>query len=171
MCNFWGKYCPVISSIWSMCIGPTRRSTTSRPEIFLCLMYAQLCGPSGSGRLRQCPALSLVSGRSARASYPFDFGRCPRAARLPVVRDREPTTDHFGPSVIGGCRIWPGTRLTGLCTGFDDHRSVPLVLSLGRLLAEQGRHQSACAALYASGASCVRQPGYWQGALCANHGS
>ena len=128
-------------------------------------------GSARSGGVSECAAFAPVPHRFARASHPFDAGRRQRTARLSAVRGPGPTADRFGSDIVRERRLGAGTQWTGLCAGFDDHRSVSVALSLGGFPSDQGGYQGACAARSACSDSGVRQPDVRQGARCKDSGS
>src|SRR6266478_1659636 len=82
----------------------------------------------------------------SRASSTIDIGRCQRGARLADLRRFRTGPNRHRAAVVLTRSDWcgPGSKL--VCAGFDDHRSVPLAVSVGQVPQDQRRGEDAYAA-------------------------
>ena len=96
------------------------------------------------------PRVETLSHGFSRAGPTIDSGRRQRDARLAHLRGVRSPSDC--PSEEALCQRKPGYGADqhGLCSGFHDHRSVPVAVSMGALSLHQGGgedpHCSICAA-------------------------
>ena len=73
-------------------------------------------------------------------------GRCQRVARLAHLCRLRAAPDRSGQSAVCQRGLGAGIVEHGLCAGFDDHRPVPVGVSVGALSHHQGRGEDAHAA-------------------------
>src|ERR1700739_4277079 len=74
----------------------------------------------------------------ARTDSALDAGRCQRIARLAHLRGSGPAVDRAGEEAVRHGGSWSGPNQFGLRLGFDNHRPVPVGLSVGSLPHHQG---------------------------------
>src|SRR6185312_7816382 len=79
----------------------------------------------------------------------LDAGRRQRVARLAHPCRTGAAVDRSGEAAVRRGRSWSGPGQHRLCAGFDDHRSVPVGLSVGAFPVHQIRRENAHAARFA----------------------
>ena len=110
------------------------------------MAFAQL--PTGkAARIETCLSVHASKTRAWRCSVPaLDAGRCQRKARLAYPCGCWPAAHHPGEDAVRRRRTGVGPDQYRLRPGLDDHRSVPVGLSVGALPHHQGGGEDAHAA-------------------------
>src|SRR6202011_5214350 len=85
----------------------------------------------------------------ARTDSALDAGRCQRIARLAHLRGSGPAVDRPGEEAVRHGGSWSGPDQYGLRLGFDNHRPVPVGLSVGSFPHHQGGGEDAHPARFA----------------------
>src|ERR1700719_595139 len=85
----------------------------------------------------------------ARTASALDAGRCQRSARLAHLRGSGAAVDRPGEEAVRHGGSWSGPDQYGLRLGFDNHRPVPVGLSVGSFPHHQGGGEDAHPARFA----------------------
>ena len=101
---------------------------------------------SGHRSLSRGAIGEAVSHGYSYTSQTLHAGRCQRKTRLENLRRLCPTSDHPSQKIVRKRRLWNRPVEYRLRAGFDDHRLVPVGISLGAISKYQGCRENAYAA-------------------------
>ena len=122
--------------------GDHRVRTLSCAEQYRSMAFAQLTYGKGLRDIETC--LSVHASKLYHMGFrqpvrALDAGRCQRKARLAYPCGVGPAAHHPGEDAVRRRRTEVGPDQYRLRPGLDDHRSVPVGLSVGALPHHQGR--------------------------------
>ena len=129
--------------------GDHRVRTLSCAEQYRSMAFAQLTYREKPARHRDLPLgprIETLSHGLPPAGPALDAGRCQRKARLAYPCGVGPAAHHPGEDAVRRRRTGVGPDQYRLRPGLDDHRSVPVGLSVGALPHHQGGGEDAHAA-------------------------
>ena len=129
--------------------GDHRVRTLSCAEQYRSMAFAQLTYREKPARHRDLPLgprIETLSHGLPPAGPALDAGRCQRKARLAYPCGVGPVAHHPGEDAVRRRRTGVGPDQYRLRPGLDDHRSVPVGLSVGALPHHQGGGEDAHAA-------------------------
>src|ERR1700733_6101984 len=127
--------------------GDSRVRTLRCGEQYRAMAFAQLTYRESLRDIETC--LSVQASKLQRTCATFDAGRRQRSARLAHLCGVGPAVDRSGEEAVCQRRPWAGLGQHRLRVGFDDHRFVPVGLSVGPFPDHQGGSEDAYAARFA----------------------
>ena len=141
--------------IFQMCRSISRRIQSKNVFVSEPVFSDGICPTHSTGKspryrnLLAGHAIETVPHRLSREYLPQHTRECKFTERLANIFRLRTYAHYYGPSIICERRLRRSTEKDGVCTRFNHHRSMPVIIPMGKVPKTQSRSQNA----YAHGSS------------------